>query len=99
MDIIFIISLSRKETVNMNICVTNKHLSKEDFSKAYTALCHLELCVLDQEKGTILFHGKSEKKQQFSVDCGRMTTELNAFILAIRHYLGAYGNGVEIKAY
>lgn len=76
--------------------VVNKTLTEEDFMKAHKLLCRLEIGILSDRKDTILFSGKSDKKEVFSVDSGCFTNELNAFKNAIKFYLGNYVKGVEI---
>jgi len=78
------------------IRVINKELSKEDFKKAYNFLCKLETGIISEDGCSILFSGKSEKKQRFSVDSGCYTTELRAFTQAVKWYLGKYEYGVEV---
>lgn len=79
------------------IRVINKELPKADFRKAYDFLCKLETGILSDDEESILFSGKSAKKQRFSVDSGCYTTELKAFTQAVKWYLGKYEYGVEVQ--
>lgn len=76
--------------------VVNKELTKDDFHKVYDTLCNLEVGIMTEDHNAIVFSGKSEIKQRFSVDCGSITTELRAFLLAVRWYL-RHESGIEIE--
>lgn len=74
--------------------VINRFLTKEEFAKVYAQICKLEVGLMNEQE--IVFSGKSEAKQIFSVDSGCFTTERNSFILALQYYLGSDCTKVEI---
>lgn len=78
------------------ISITNVSLAENDWQFVISRLSNLGRFVQVKQGKLACMSGKSTKKKTFSVDCGALTTEYNAFLLAIKFYVGEHINGIRI---
>lgn len=79
------------------ISITNVSLSEDDWQTAIRRLNNLDKFIQVGEDKIICLSCKSTKKLRYSIDCGAITTEYDAFRLGINFYIDSHLSGVRIE--
>jgi len=79
------------------IAITNVSLQEDDWQRVIRCLNNLDTFVQIKKDKIACFNGKSTQKTKYSIDCGALTTEYGAFLLAADFYIGPYRSGVQIE--
>lgn len=79
------------------VIISNLSLTQEEFKIVENCLAKLDLFLVGHNGTALISRPKSTKKVVYSVDCGALVSERDAFILAIKFYVNDFLNKINIQ--